>query len=322
LNVEPARAVLYPPLEPFARHRLAVSQRHEIYVEQCGNPKGKPVIVLHGGPGGGSSPTLRRFHDPARYHIILFDQRGCGNSTPHACLEDNTTWHLVEDMEAIRRKLGIENWQVFGGSWGSTLALAYAQTHPTRVQELVLRGIFTIRKSEVDWLYQDGASRLFPEAFANFRDLVPEAEQHDLIAAYHHRFHNGGDVERLRFARAWSQWEGSCLSLLPDPQRVQNFGEDKFATAFAAIECHYFINNGFMSHDGALLDGVPKIAHLNGVIVQGRYDVVTPANTAFDLARRWSKARLEIIADAGHSALEPGITDTLVRATDRFARVA
>jgi proline iminopeptidase len=319
LNAPLTRSVLYPALEPFARHRFAVSGLHEIYVEQCGNPAGKPVIVLHGGPGGGTSPTLRRFHDPAKYHIILFDQRGCGNSTPHACLVDNTTWHLVEDMEVIRKKLGVASWQLFGGSWGSTLALAYAQTHPTRVLELVLRGIFAIREREVRWLYQDGASRLFPEAFESFRSLVPEAERHDLIAAYYKRFSQSSAEERLTFARAWSQWEGSCLSLLPDPQRVQHFGEDRFATAFAAIECHYFINKGFMTHDGALLEGVEKIAHLDGVIVQGRYDVVTPPETAYELSKRWPKARLQMVADAGHSALEPGITHTLVQATDHFA---
>jgi proline iminopeptidase len=317
--ITPASA-LYPAIEPFARRRLAVSDLHEIYVEQSGNPKGKPVIVLHGGPGGGSSPTLRRFHDPQRYHIILFDQRGCGHSTPHACLTDNSTWHLVADMEKIRAELGIERWQVFGGSWGSTLALAYAQTHPTRVCELVLRGIFTIRESEVRWLYQEGASRLFPEAFDRFRSLVPDDEQHDLIGAYHKVFKGGDEVKRLRYARAWSQWEGSCLSLLPDPQRVQQFGEDRFAAAFAAIECHYFINKGFMAHDGALLDGMDRIADLEGVIVQGRYDVVTPPDTAFALSKRWPKAALHMIPDAGHSALEPGITRTLVQATDDFGR--
>jgi proline iminopeptidase len=314
-----SRRTLYPALEPFARHRLQVSALHEIYVEQCGNPKGKPVIVLHGGPGGGVSPFLRRFHDPAKYHIILFDQRGCGNSTPHASLVENTTWHLVDDMEKIRRHVGIESWQVFGGSWGSTLALAYAQTHPSRVRELVLRGIFAIREREVRWLYQDGAGRHFPEAFAAFTSLVPDDEGHDYIAAYQKRLTSDDDATRTRFARAWSQWEGSCLSLLPDPQRVANFGEDKFAAAFAAIECHYFVNKGFMTHDGALLDAVHKMAHLDGVIVQGRYDVVTPPETAFALSRLWPKAELIMVPDAGHTALEPGITHALVVATDRFA---
>jgi proline iminopeptidase len=312
------RRSLFPPIEPFARSRLQVSDDHEIYFECCGNPKGKPVVVLHGGPGGGSSPTLRRFHDPEHYHIILFDQRGCGHSTPHASLIDNTTWHLVEDMEKLRQHLNVETWQVFGGSWGSTLALAYAQMHSERVTELVLRGIFAIQDWEVRWLYQRGASQMFPEAFAQFRDLIPEDERHDLVAAYHKRLLDTDETIRLRHARAWSQWEGSCLSLLPDPQRVANFGEDRFAAAFAAIECHYFVNGGFMAYDGALLDGVDKIKHLHGVIVQGRYDVVTPPATAFELARRWPGVELHIIPDAGHTALESGTTDALVRATDQF----
>jgi proline iminopeptidase len=314
----PNRRPLYPTIEPYRRGRLQVSELHEIYYECCGNPKGKPAVVLHGGPGGGSSPTLRRFHDPARYNIILFDQRGCGHSTPHACLTDNTTWHLVEDMEKLRAHLGVETWQVFGGSWGSTLALAYAQRHAKRVSELVLRGIFAICGWEVQWLYQDGAGKLFPDAFAEFTKLVPEDEQHDLIAAYHKRLHDADEATRVKFAKAWSQWEGSCLTLLPNPERVTQFGEDKFATAFAAIECHYFINKGFMAHDGALLDGVSAINHLPGTIVQGRYDVVTPAATAFELSKLWPQAELVIVPDAGHSAVEPGITDALVRATERY----
>jgi proline iminopeptidase len=312
------RRSLYPAIEPFTRGRLQVSELHEIYFERCGNPNGKPVVVLHGGPGGGSSPTLRRFHDPAKYHIILFDQRGCGNSSPHACLTDNTTWHLVEDIEKLRQHFGLKTWQVFGGSWGSTLALAYAQSHPERVTELVLRGIFAIQDWEVKWLYQDGAGKLFAEAFEHFKSLIPENEQGDLIAAYHARLNDADEAVRLKHAKAWSQWEGSCLSLLPDPQRVNNFGEDRFASAFAAIECHYFVNKGFMAYDGALLDGVDKIKHLPGVIVQGRYDVVTPAATAFELAKRWPNAELIIVPDAGHTAMEPGITDALVRATDKY----
>jgi proline iminopeptidase len=313
------RRTLYPAIEPYVRGRLQVSDLHEIYYECCGNPKGKPVVILHGGPGGGSSPTLRRFHDPQRYNIILFDQRGCGNSTPHACLTDNTTWHLVEDIEKLRQQLGVETWQVFGGSWGSTLALAYGQTHPQRVTELVLRGIFAIQEWEVRWLYQDGAGKLFPEAFADFSSLVPEDERHDLIHAYHKRLHDPDDATRMTFAKAWSQWEGSCLTLLPSPALVTQFGEDRFAAAFAAIECHYFVNKGFMPHDGALLDNVATLSHLPGTIVQGRYDVVTPAASAFELSKRWPKAELVMVPDAGHSAIEPGITDALVRATDRFA---
>ena len=230
------RRPLYPALEPYTRGRLRVSELHEIYYECCGNPKGKPVVVLHGGPGGGSSPTLRRFHDPQKYHIVLFDQRGCGNSTPHACLTDNTTWHLVADMELLRMHLNIENWQVFGGSWGSTLALAYAQVRPQQVQELVLRGIFAIREWEVRWLYQEGAGRLFPEAFADFVRLIPEGERHDLITAYHKQLNDPDETTRIKYAKAWSQWEGSCLTLLPNPERVTQFGEDRFARTVRTYE--------------------------------------------------------------------------------------
>jgi proline iminopeptidase len=309
----------FPALEPYRRGRLRVSEIHEIYFEECGSPEGMPVVVLHGGPGGGSSPVLRRFHDPAKYRIVLFDQRGCGNSTPHACLTDNTTWHLVSDIEALREHLGISQWQVFGGSWGSTLALAYAQKHVARVHSMVLRGIFLIRDWEVRWLYQEGASRLFPDAYRNFVEPVPLEERHDLLAAYLRRFHGDDDAVRLAFAKAWSQWEGAVLSLMPDPQRVSNFGADQFALAFALIESHYFFNKGFMPHDGALLDGVEGITQLPCAIVQGRYDVCTPPQSAFELAARWPGAELIIVPDAGHSALEPGITDALIRATNSFA---
>jgi proline iminopeptidase len=313
------RRGLYPALEPHTRGRLGVSDLHEIYFEECGNPKGKPVVVLHGGPGGGISPFLRRFHDPAVYRIILFDQRGCGNSTPHACLVDNTTWHLVEDMEMLRKHLRVTAWQVFGGSWGSTLALAYAQRHPERVTELVVRGIFALREREVQWLYQDGASRLFPEAFESYLREIPADEHHDLLTAYHRRLTGTDEATRLSAARAWSQWEAACLSLVPDPQRLTSFGEDRFALAFANIECHYFINKGFLSHDGALLDGMKSIQSIPGVIVQGRYDVVTPPDTAYELAKRWPAAEFQVIKDAGHTALEPGITNALVRATENFS---
>jgi proline iminopeptidase len=298
---------------------LQVSDLHEIYFEECGNPEGQPVVVLHGGPGGGSSPNLRRFHNPQKYRIILFDQRGCGNSTPHACLTENTTWNLVADMEKLRQRIGVEQWQVFGGSWGSTLALAYAQKHQDRVTALLLRGIFAVQESEVRWLYQYGASEIFPDAYAEFSQPIPENERGDIIAAYHKRFNDPDEAVRLAYARSWSRWEGACVSLLPDPERVEKFGQAHFALAFANIECHYFINKGFMPHDGALLDGMDSIKHLPGVIVQGRYDVVTPPSTAFELARRWPRAELHIIPDAGHSALEPGIIDALVRATNKFS---
>jgi proline iminopeptidase len=309
---------LYPAIEPFARGRLAVSDVHEIYFEQCGNPKGVPVIVLHGGPGGGISPNLRRFHDPAIYRIILFDQRGCGASTPHACLIDNTTWHLVADMEKLREHLQIEKWQVFGGSWGSTLALAYGESHPSRVTQFILRGIFAMRKCEVQWLYQHGANQIFPDAFRNFITPIPEDERHDLVAAYAKRLFSDDELIRRQFVIPWSQWEGACLSLIPDPAKISSFGEEHFATAFARIECHYFVNGGFLAHDAQLLDNVALISHLPCTIVQGRYDVITPPITAFELSQRWPQAELKIIGDAGHSAMEPGIIDALITATNLY----
>lgn len=300
------------------RGRLQVSELHEIYFEQCGNPDGKPVVILHGGPGGGISPNSRRFHDPSSYRIILFDQRGCGASTPHACLIDNTTWDLVEDIEKLRQHLGVAQWQVFGGSWGSTLALAYGQRHPSRVTEFVLRGIFAIQKSEIEWLYQHGANQMFPDAFAHFVAPIPEDERHDLVTAYAKRLFSADEKLRRDFVVAWSQWEGACLSLIPDATKITTFGEEHFATAFARIECHYFVNGGFLDRDGQLLDDVPHIQHLPCTIVQGRYDVITPPVTAFELARRWPGAELKMIADAGHSAMEPGITDALIQATDGY----
>ena len=314
------RRNFYPETEPFRRGRLAVSDQHEIYFEECGNPAGKPALVLHGGPGGGISPFLRRMHDPARYRIILFDQRGCGNSTPYACLTDNTTWDLVSDIEKLRTHLQIPKWQVLGGSWGSTLALAYAQMHPSHVTELVLRGIFTLRRRELEWFYGGGAGQLFPEAFERFLAPIPAKERDDIISAYYQRLTGADEAERLRCARAWSQWEGATLSLLPDPAREESFGAARFAMAFASIECHYFHHKGFFAHDGALLDGVAAMSHLPGVIIHGRYDVVTPVETAYELSKRWRRARLEIVDDAGHTATEPGLTDALVRATDSFLK--
>jgi proline iminopeptidase len=312
----------YPELQPYARGRLRVSDLHEIYFEQCGNPHGKPVVVLHGGPGGGITPFLRRLHNPAFYRIILFDQRGCGNSTPHAELRENTTWHLVADMEALREYLKIDVWQVLGGSWGSTLALAYAQTHTARVTELVLRGIFTLRKREINWFYQEGASALFPDVWESFVAPIPVAERHDFVAAYHKRL-TGDDVqEKLACARAWSQWEGSTLSLRPNPGTVESFGADKFALAFGRIESHYFVNNGFFEMDGQLIAGAAKLRHIPCVIIHGRYDVITPLETAWALHKAWPEAAFEVIPDAGHTATEPGITDALIRATDRFAMQA
>lgn len=312
------RRTLFPALEPYATGRIRVSSLHEIHYEECGNPDGKPVVLVHGGPGGGSNPTMRRLHDPDAYRIILFDQRGCGKSTPHAELRENTTWDLVSDMEQIRERLGIERWQVLGGSWGSTLGLAYAETHPDRVTELILRGIFTLRQKELRWFYQSGADALFPDKFAPYRDLIPEAERDDMIAAYHSRL-TSDDVEtRLAAAKAWSTWEGSVLSLLPDPARASAFGEDHYALAFARIECHYFTHRGFFESEGQLIRDAHRLRSIPGVIVHGRYDVCTPIFIAFDLAREWPEADFRIVEDAGHAMTEPGIVHELVSATERF----
>ena len=312
----------YPELQPTKRGRLRVSDLHEIYYEECGNPHGKPVVILHGGPGGGISSFLRRLHNPILYRMILFDQRGCGQSTPHAELRDNTTWHLVADMETLRQHLNIEKWQVFGGSWGSTLALAYAQTHGRRVTELVLRGIFTLRKREIRWFYQEGASALFPDAWEAFVAPIPEDERHDFVTAYYRRMTGDNAEEKLACARAWSQWEASTLALRPNPAVFDSFGTDQFALAFSRIESHYFVNGGFFKTDGQLLIGAAKLRHIPGAIIQGRYDVVTPMETAWALHRAWPEASFDIVPDAGHTATELGITDALIRATDRFAMQA
>lgn len=309
---------LYPPLEAFHSGYLEVSSLHRVYYEQSGNPRGKPVLFVHGGPGGGTHPRMRCFFDPAVYRIVLFDQRGCGRSTPHACLEDNTTWHLVADMERLRGHLGIERWMVFGGSWGSTLALAYAETHPERVSELVLRGIFTLRRQELEWFYQQGANAIFPDAWEPYLAVIPEAERGDLIAAYHRRLTSDDPAVRLAAARAWSVWEGSTSNLLFDERHVQGFAADEFALAFARIECHYFVNGGFFERETQLLDDIDRVRHIPAVIVQGRYDVVCPMTTAWELHRRWPEARFVVVPDAGHAAFEPGIANALVEATDRF----
>lgn len=312
------RRTFRAPVEPYATGRLKVSDLHEIYYEECGNPAGKPVVMLHGGPGGGANPAMRRVHDPAVYRIVLFDQRGCGRSTPHAELRENTTWDLVADMERIRVHLGIERWQVFGGSWGSTLALAYAETHPERVTELILRGIFMLRRQELLWFYQSGADNVFADLFRPYRELIPEAERGDMIAAYHRRLTSPDAAVRLEAARRWAQWEGGTLSLLPDPNRVAAFGEDRYAEAFARIECHYFVNGGFFERDDQLLADVDRIRHIPAVVVHGRYDMCTPVRNAFDLAERWPEADLRIVPDGGHALSEPGIIHELVLATERF----
>jgi proline iminopeptidase len=315
-----ARRTPYPAIEPFNSGHLRVSPPHEIYYEECGNPKGKPALFVHGGPGAGAGKDSRRFFDPKRYRIVLFDQRGCGRSRPSASLTDNTTWHLVADMEALREHLGIERWLVFGGSWGSTLALAYAQTHPTRVTELVLRGIFMLRQAELRWFYQQGASVLFPDRWEQYLAPIPRTERGDLIAAYYRRLTSDDRAVALAAAKAWSVWEASTSFLLTNKQNVRKWAEDEFAIAVASIECHYFVHRGFFDNEEQLLRGVDKIRNIPTVIVQGRYDVVCPMMTAWDLHRAWPEARFQIVGDAGHSAFESGITHELIGATDTFAR--
>jgi proline iminopeptidase len=314
----PDRRDLYPEITPFDTGYLQVSPLHRLYYEQSGNPNGKPVVFLHGGPGAGCSPKARRFFDPDHYRIILFDQRGCGRSTPHAELTDNTTWHLVADIEQLREHLEIDRWQVFGGSWGSTLALAYAQTHPTRVTELVLRGIFMLRRWELEWFYQKGCDALYPDAWESYLAAIPEVERGDLMSAYYRRLTSSDRQVRVAAAKAWSVWEGSTSFLLQDPRHIDGTAEDEFALAFARIECHYFVHGGFFEHDDQLLRNVDVLKNIPAVIVQGRYDVVCPARSAWDLHRAWPEADLRIVPDAGHSAFEPGIAHELIEATDRF----
>ncbi|MGE0180886.1 MAG: prolyl aminopeptidase [Parvularculaceae bacterium] len=313
------RRDLYPAIEPYETGRLEVSDLHEIYYEVSGNPSGKPVVVCHGGPGGGTTPSMRRYFNPSKYRIVLFDQRGCGKSTPHAELDGNTTWDLVADMEKLRRHLDIEAWQVFGGSWGSTLALAYAEAHPDVTTELVLRGIFMLRRSELLWFYQEGASWMFPDAWEKYVEPIPPAERDDFMAAYYRRLTGADEAEKIRAAKAWSAWEGGTVSLTPSQERIDSFSADAFAVAFARIECHYFVNSGFFRQDDQLLADIDKIRDIPGVIVQGRYDVVTPMKSAWDLHQAWPEAAFVLVGDAGHAASEPGIIDALVRATDAFA---
>jgi len=317
---EKARRTLYPPIEPDASGRLPVSGGHAIYWEEIGAADGLPAIALHGGPGGGASADMRRFFDPARWRVCLFDQRGCGRSLPFSGLEANTTWDLVADMEALRERAGVERWAVFGGSWGSTLALAYAVTHPERVSALILRGIFFHTQGELDWLYKDGgANRFYPDAWARFLRPLSQAERAEPLAAFHKRVNSGDPDVRREAAFAWSQWEGDLLCLAGPDTRPDSFEEDEFADAFARIETHYFLNGGFFEHDGWLIDQLPVIAHIPAAIVNGRYDVITPPAMAARLHAALPGSTLEYVQDAGHASSEPGIVDALVRATDAMA---
>lgn len=312
---------LFPPIEPYREGKLRVSALHTIHYEECGNPRGKPIVFLHGGPGGGINEVYRRYFDPKKWRIVLFDQRGCGKSKPFAELRENTTWDLVADIEKLREILGIDRWVVFGGSWGSTLALAYAETHPERVKALTLRGIFMLRRSELLWFYQEGASHIFPDAWESYLAAIPPRERGDMIAAYYKRLTSKSRKVRAAAAKAWSVWEGSTSKLRTDPSLVKKFGGGRFADAFARIEAHYFVNRGFFGRDDQLLRDVGRIRHLPAVIVQGRYDVVCPATSAWALHRAWPEAKFLMVPDAGHSMTEPGIRSALIEETDRFARL-
>jgi proline iminopeptidase len=312
------RRTLYPSIEPFETGMLDVGDGHTLYWERCGTKGAKPVVFLHGGPGSGCSPAHRRQFDPAKYDILLFDQRGCGRSTPHASLEANTTWHLVDDVERLRALMGVDAWMVFGGSWGSTLSLAYAQTHPERVTELVLRGIFLFDEYEIDWLYQEGASSLYPDGWEEFVSIIPQEERGDLVEAYRKRLIGHDTAVQLEAAKAWSKWEGMTVTLLPSPKVIESFTEPDKAIAIARIENHYMINKGWLE-EGQLLRGAEKLRGIPAVIVQGRHDCCTPPRAAWALHKVWPEAELQIVPDGGHLFSEPGVLDGLIRATDRFA---
>jgi len=309
---------MYPAIEPYDSGMLDVGDGHHVYWELCGTPGAKPAVLLHGGPGAGLSPEHRRLFDPARYQVMLFDQRGCGRSTPNASLEANTTWDLVDDIERLRVIAGVDRWSVFGGSWGSTLALAYAETHPDRVTDMVLRGIFTVRREEIAWYYQEGASWLYPDLWESFLAPIPAEERSDLVAAYRRRLVADDPAVRLEAARAWSLWEGQTITLLPNPALREVFAQDEYALAFARIENHYFVHDAFLE-PGQLLRDASRLRHIPAVIVQGRYDLATPMRTAWDLHRAWPEADFHVVADAGHAFDEPGILHRLIEATDRFA---
>ena len=322
MTVKRASEPLYSAIEPHRRDYLHVDGHHRIYFEESGNPRGKPAVLLHGGPGGGTEPRMRCFFNPRKYRIVLFDQRGSGRSRPHGSLQDNTTWHLVADIEALREHLRIERWLVFGGSWGSTLALAYAQKHPKRVTELVLRGIFLGRRSELDWFYQNpqGAASLYPDRWEAYLAPIPKAERRHMMHAYYRRLTSANRRSAARAARGWSIWEGATSYLLSNAREVAQSGHPRLAAALARIGCHYFIHRCFLSRDSQLLDDVHRIRRIPAIIVQGRYDVICPMRSAWALHRAWPEARLRIVGDAGHSAFEAGTARELVRATDAFSR--
>lgn len=311
---------LYPPVEPFDRRMLDVGDGHQIYVEQSGRRDGLPVIVLHGGPGGGCNPAMRRYFDPKFYRIILFDQRGCGRSRPQASVEANTTWHLVADIERIRETISVDRWIVFGGSWGATLGLIYAQAHPDRIRQLILRGVFLMTKAELKWFYGGGAGRFWPETWKAFSDPIPEDERDDLIAAYNRRLFSGERAEEIRFAKTWASWE-NALATIQSSGRGSD-GPAEYARAFARLENHYFINGGFLDYDGQILDQVGKISHIPGLIVQGRYDMICPPDSAWRLSQAWENCELRMIPMAGHALSEPGISAELVSVMDRLKRNA
>ncbi|WP_102106587.1 prolyl aminopeptidase [Oceaniglobus roseus] len=307
---------LYPPIDPFDQRMLDVGDGHRIYVEQCGRPDGIPVIVLHGGPGGGCSPSMRRYFDPSVYRIVLFDQRGCGRSRPHASVEANTTWHLVADIERIRQSLGVEQWIVFGGSWGATLALIYGETHPDRVRHLVLRGVFLMTAAELDWFYGGGAGKFWPEVWKRFTDMIPEDEQGNLVEAYHRRLFSGDIMQETRHARAWASWENTLASIENDGPGGESPAE--YARAFARLENHYFINAGFLERDGQILQNIGRLRDVPGTIVQGRYDMICPPAAAWTLHRAWPGSQMVMVPRAGHALSEPGISRALVQTMDHL----
>lgn len=309
----------YTSIEPYDSGMLDVGDGHQVYWERVGKPGGKPAVFLHGGPGGGCNESHRRLFDPEQYDVLLFDQRGCGRSTPHACLDANTTWHLVEDIERLRALCGVDKWLVFGGSWGSTLALAYSETHPEHVSELIVRGVYTVTQPELDWYYQFGVSEMFPDRWESFVAPIPEAERGNLMQAYRKRLTGDNEAEKLACAKAWSQWEAATITLLPNEEQIAEFGDEKYALAFARIENHFFTHLGWLE-DQQLLNNASKLAGIPGVIVHGRYDMPCPMKYAWQLSKAWPEADLHIIEGAGHAVDEAGILDQLIRATDRFAR--